>query len=41
MNHVLGVSKRNMKFKLRSVIAVRRNREILANSTPALLAVGR
>jgi|GEM_PF-1448532 len=41
MNHVVRVTKKSVRFRLRSVIALKRNRAELINSSPALVAVGR
>lgn len=41
MNHVIGVSNRSTKLKVRTVLAFKRNRIVVSESSPALLAVGR
>lgn len=41
MNHVVGVTTKSVKFRIRSIVSLKRNRAVVTNSSPALLAVGR
>ena len=41
MNHVVGVTTKSVRFRLRSVVSIKRNRVLVTSSSPALLAVGK